>query len=118
MPAFAVARLIPVPPSILANPEKLASLRANKDPRSPTDPGYINYFYIGSQPRLDNKEWIVDYNQTICIPGSEFASALARKVVQMDGRTRAKFKIKLMASFSRPTEEELTAGLADPWATP
>jgi len=74
MPAFAVARLIPTPPSILGNNEKLASLRANKDPRSPTDPGYINYFYIGSHARLDDKEWVVDYNQTVSIPGSEFTS--------------------------------------------
>jgi len=116
MPAFALARLIPIPPTILANPLKLISLRANKDPRDPNDPGYINYFHIPSHALLGDQEWVVDYNQTICIPGSEFAGVLPKKILEMDDRTRVKFKVKLMASFSRLTNEERAAGLENPWA--
>ena len=43
---IAVARLVPVKPSIIKDSEKLASLRANKDPRNPEDSGYLDYFYL------------------------------------------------------------------------
>src|SRR5437867_6472410 len=63
MHAFAVARLIPIPEGTRVDPQRLASLMANKDPRDPTDPGRIDYFYIPAHERLDGKEWLVDYNQ-------------------------------------------------------
>ncbi len=117
MPAFAVARLVRIPKSILDSSEKLASLSANKDPRDPKDPGYINFFYMPLRASLENQEWIVDYNQTLCIPGSEFSAVLKKKILQMDDRSRMKFKIKLAASFGRPTDEEIAAGLENPWSS-
>ena len=115
MPAFAVARLIPIPRSILADAQRLASLRSNKDPREPTDPGYVNLFYVPQHERLNGKEWVVDYNQTIAIPGSEFPAILRRKILQMEDEWRVKFKIKLAVSLARLTDEEREAGLENPW---
>ena len=44
IPAFSLARLIAIPRGILSDPQGLASLRANKDPRNTRDPGYLNFF--------------------------------------------------------------------------
>jgi hypothetical protein len=116
MPSFVVARLIPVPKSILEDEQRLASLRANKDPRNGRDPGYLNFFHIANNPNLDNKEWVVDYNQTVSIPGREFEAALQRKILEMDDVVRVKFKLKLAVCFARLTAEEREAGLENPWA--
>jgi hypothetical protein len=115
MPAFAVARLIPIPKSIGEDTQRLSSLRSNKDPRSGSDPGYINFFHIPKHDRLENKEWIVDYNQTVCIPGREFPSVLSKKILQMEDDWRVKFKIKLAICLARLTDEERSAGLENPW---
>lgn len=115
MPAFSVARLIPVPAGILADPQRLASLRGNKDPRNVADPGYINFFHVPAHERVDDKEWVVDYNQMTAIPGAEFPAILKRKVLQMEDQWRVRFKIKLAASLSRLTEEEGDAGFENPW---
>ncbi len=74
IPTFAVARLIPIPRHISSDPQRLASLRSNKDPRSGSDPGYINFFHIAAHDRLERLEWVVDYNQIICVPGKELFS--------------------------------------------
>jgi hypothetical protein len=115
MPAFAVARLIIVPPGIIADPQRLGSLQNNKDPRDPNDPGYLNLFYIPQHERLNGKDWVIDYNQTTAIPGSEFPAILRRKILQMEDDWRVKFKIKLAACLTRLTDEEREAGLENPW---
>jgi len=123
MPAFAVARLIPIPRGISEDPQKLASLRLNKDPRNPKHPAYINSFPIQAHSRLEGKEWVVDYNQTIAIPGSEFPSIRRHKILQMENDYRVKFKIKLAgwlagwlaACLTRLMDEEREAGLENPW---
>jgi hypothetical protein len=115
MPAFALARMIPIPKTIASDSQRLASLRSNKDPRSGSDPGYINFFYIRPHERLSGKEWIVDYNQTTSIPGREFPAILSKKILQMDDEWRVKFKIKLAICLARLTEEEIKAGLENPW---
>jgi hypothetical protein len=111
LPAFAVARLIPVPKAIAEDESKLASLRSNKDPRDLTEPGYINFFHIQSHEKLENREWVVDFNQTLSIPGSEFQTVLSNKLLQMDNGSRVRFKIKLGVSMARLTEEENKEGL-------
>lgn len=115
VPAFLVARLRPIPKSILSNPQQLASLRRNKDPRNTADPGYINLFHIQAHPTLGNNEWIVDYNQAMALPNTEFPDILRKKLLQMDNESRVKFKIKLAMSLARLTEEEHEAGLENPW---
>lgn len=115
MPAFVVARLIPIPRAIIDDAQRFASLRANKDPRNAEDPGYINFFYIPQDDLLRGQEWVVDFNQTTSIPCSEFPDILTKKVLQMEEPWRVKFKIKLGASLTRLTQEERDAGLQNPW---
>src|SRR5260370_15482527 len=69
IPAFALARLISIPKKIIDDAQRLASLKSNKDPRDGSDPGYVNLFYIPARPELSEKEWVVDFNQTVSIPG-------------------------------------------------
>jgi hypothetical protein len=110
---IALARLIPIPRGPAKDVEKLASLMANKYPLDPDDPGYINFFYVPTQVLLDNKDWVVDYNQVLSIPATEFPAILGRKILQMNDYERIKFKIKLAASFGRLMEEEQALG--HPW---
>ncbi len=72
IPTFALCRLIPIPGSIISDAQRLSSLRENKDPRVGSDPGFINFFYIPSHSRLESKEWVVDFNQVVSIPGRDF----------------------------------------------
>jgi hypothetical protein len=112
-PTIALARLVPVPSGPAKDPEKLASLQANKYPLNPEDPGYINYFYLPQDERLDGKDWVIDYGQVLSIPSAEFPGILDRKILQMTDDARIRFKIKLGASFGRSTQEEEQAG--HPW---
>lgn len=113
--AFTLARLIPIKKSILADGEKLTSLRLNADPRGAI-PGFIDYFHIASHSRLSGVEWMVDFSQVTSLPNSQFPEILSRKILQMEDLDRVKFKIKLAAYQSRITDEEATAGLKEPWA--
>ncbi len=115
IPAFAVARLIPIPKKILADAQRLASLRANKDPRVASDPGYVNFFYVPAHPLLGDREWIVDFNQLLSIPSKGISGVLTKKRLQLEDDWRVKFKIKLATSVARLTDEERAAGLQDPW---
>jgi hypothetical protein len=116
MPAFVVARLIQVPAQIIADTQRLASLRANKDPRVQNDPGFLNLFHVSAHDCIGSQEWVVDFNQLLSIPSSEFPGILGRKILQMNDRSRVKFKIKFAASLARITEDERAAGLENPWA--
>jgi hypothetical protein len=118
MPAFVLARLIQVPAQIMTDPQRLESLRSNKDPRIPGDPGFLNLFHIPAHDLLGGVEWVADFNQLLSIPGSEFPGVVANKILQMDSRSRVKFKIKFAASVSRLTDEERAAGLDSPWLLP
>jgi hypothetical protein len=115
MPAFALARLVPIPRQILADAQRLASLRSNKDPRVSNDPGYINFFWIEARPELNGREWIIDFNQAVSIPGNEFPGILRNKRLQMEDEWRMKFKIKLATCLTRRTDDERTAELENPW---
>jgi len=112
--SFSIARLIQVKDNILADSEKLASLKANRDPRS-SAPGFFDYFYVEPHERLDGKEWMVDYSQIVSLPKSEFPGILAHKILQMDDRSRVRFKMKLAAYLGRLTEEETRDKLEEPW---
>ena len=118
--AINLARLRLVPPDIRNNAARLASLTSNADPRNPAGPGYIDRFYLEAHTDLNNTDWIVHYNQIVTIPVTEqdVPILLAKKVLQLDDRTRAKFKIKLATSLGRLTEDEVNAGLENPWEVP
>ena|SRR5882724_3086661 len=115
IPVFALARLIPIPKQILADVQRLTSLKSNKDPRDGSDPGYVNLFYVPARPELNEREWTIDFNQTVSIPSKEFPAIMRAKKLQMEDEWRVKFKIKLATCLARLTSEERAAGLDDPW---
>lgn len=115
-PVFTLARLHPVPIDIRNNGELFASLQANKDPRNPDDPGYIDYFYLEPHERLMGRDWRVHYNQVTTLPTRAVGTVLLRKkILQLDDRTRVKFKIKLGFTLMRINDEERRMGLENPW---
>jgi len=116
LPMITVARIIPVRPSIKQDEAKLASLRANKDPRNPEDSGIIDYFYLEPHDLLGGEGCVVDFSQTTSVSGSEYESLIRRRVLQLLDRERVKFKIKLAAFLGRITDDEFKAGLENPWA--
>jgi hypothetical protein len=117
-PVFTLARLHPIPADIRNNPILYESLRANKDPRDEADPGYIDYFYLQPHEGLDDREWRVHFNQVVTLPTRAIATTLLRKkLLQLDDRTRVKFKIKLGFTLMRINEDERQKGLEDPWGS-
>jgi hypothetical protein len=98
--------------------EKLHAIQTNPDIRKGN--GYKNYFYYGAPPELGGKEELMaDFSQTTCIPSREFPEALSARVLQLDDRTRMKFKLKLGFFNASPTDEEIAAGIhEDPWNEP
>lgn len=118
-PVFNLARLHPVPDSIRNNAALFDSLRANKDPRDPNDPGYIDFFYLEPHELLQNRDWRVHYNQVTTLPTRNISTLLLRKkILQLDDRTRMKFKIKLGFTLMRANEDERRAGIENPWQEP
>src|SRR5258708_21402390 len=98
--------------------EKLKSIELNVDPRKGT--GYKNYFYIGAPQELRDlgvqEPLMADFSQTTCISGREFPAAMALKILQLDDRTRMKFKLKLGFFYAKPLDEEVAVGIhEDPW---
>lgn len=116
LPTIALARLVPITAKTLTDPEKLASLRANKDPRDSTDPGVIKLFCLGQHEKLGAVEWTVDYNQLFSIPAAEYPDILENKVLEMTEDARIRFKIKLAWCLGRLTDEELA--VEHPWIKP
>ncbi|MGA7886521.1 MAG: hypothetical protein WCA44_12325 [Acidobacteriaceae bacterium] len=115
-PVFTMARLHPIPLDIVNSAELYESLKANKDPRDPADPGYIDYFYLEPHAKLQNREWRVHFNQVVTLPTKAIGTILMqKKILQLDDRTRVKFKIKLGFTLMRINEGERASGLEDPW---
>ncbi len=110
-----LARLRPISNDIRNDEERFESLRANKDPRDPNDPGYMDLFYLEPHELLQNQDWVVHYNQVVTIPTTDIALLLQKKVIQLDDRTRVKFKIKLAVTLGRSNDDEQNAGLENPW---
>jgi hypothetical protein len=113
--AVALARLRPISPDIRQDEARYASLTANKDPRDQDDPGYIDYFYLEPHERLNDLEWVVHYHQIMSLPTADVAILLRRKILELDAPSRMKFKLKLAFSFGRANDEEIAAGLENPW---
>jgi hypothetical protein len=115
-PVFTLARLHPIPENLRNDANLFASLRANKDPRDPNDPGYIDFFYLEPHELLQGKDWRVHYNQVTTLPTATIPTFLLRKkLLQLDDRTRMKFKIKLGFTLMRVNDDERRAGLENPW---
>jgi hypothetical protein len=113
-----LARLRPISNDIRNDAVRFASLQSNKDPRDIDNAGYIDYFYLDPHAQLEGSDWNVQFNQAVTLPTSDIDLLLRKKVLQLDDRTRVKFKIKLAFSLGRPNDDELDAGLENPWAEP
>lgn len=113
--SVALGRLRPVSQDTRNNPERFSSLAANRDPRDPENPGYIDYFYLEPHPLLEGTDWNVHFQQVVTLPTTDIELLLRKKVLQLDDRTRVKFKIKLAYSLGRLNDAEIEAGLEDPW---
>lgn len=116
--AVALGRVRPISEDIRRSAERYESLRANKDPRDAHDPGYIDYFYLARHERLENSDWVVHYNQLFSVPSVNAEFLSSKKILQLTNRERMKFKIKLAFTFGRANDEEIAAGLEDPWHPP
>jgi len=114
-PVFTLARLRSIPDDIKNDPALLNSLKANKDPRDPDDPGYIDFFYLEPHAMLQDRDWRVHYNQVTTLPTINHTYLLRKKILQLDDRTRMKFKIKLGCTLMRANDDERRAGLENPW---
>lgn len=111
---ISVCRLTTLTAAMKNDPDKLLAIRSNSDPRKAG--GYKNYFFYGAGLELGPEELMADFSQTACIPSREFPDAMASKVLQLDDRSRMKFKIKLGVFNAKPTDEEVAANIhEDPW---
>jgi hypothetical protein len=113
-----LARLRPISTDIRNDAARFASLTSNKDPRDEDNAGYIDYFYLEPHAQLEGSDWNVQFNQVVTLPTSDINLLLRKKVIQLDDRTRMKFKIKLAFTFGRANDDELDAGLENPWLEP
>ena len=117
--AITACRIVPqLKKTILEDPERLSSLRQNRDPRVDIENvmSYKNYFGIGTGDGLSEGEWMVDFAQMTSIPANEFPAIMDKKHAQLTDIDRVKLKIKLGVFFAKPTDEELAANIAkDPW---
>lgn len=113
--AVSLCRLIPLTAAMRSSQEKLMAIQTNPDIRK--GQGYKNYFYYGAPAELGGKEELMaDFSQTTCVPSREFPEALSLRVLQLDDRTRMKFKLKLGFFNASPTDEEIAQGIQeDPW---
>jgi hypothetical protein len=114
-PVLTLARLRPIPAATRNNVANFASLRANKDSSNAQDPGYKDLFYLEPHVLIDGQDWSVHFNQTLTLLSSDFDLLIPRKILQMDDKTRAKFKTKVAFSIGKYTDEEIAAGLDEPW---
>jgi hypothetical protein len=113
-PCFVLSRLVPVPDGLKKKPALYSSLCENVDPYGSARPFYP-LFYVGAHAKFSEIEYVVDYGQSMSVRWADYSAVLARRVLQMDDITRAKFRVKAGAYFGRPTREEVDAGIADPW---
>lgn len=117
-PTVTLARLRPIPDEIRNDAARFASLMANRDPRDIANPGYIDFFYLEPHPSLEGSDWIVHFNQVVTLPTTDIALMLRKKIIQIDDRTRVKFKIKLAYTLGRINDDEFAAGIENPWQEP
>ena len=101
---------------MLSDPEKLTSIRENRDPRDAAKQSYKNYFYVGSSNGMGDVELMADFTQLACVPASEYPAIMKSKILQMKDVERMKFKLKLGFFLAKPTDEENAPIAADPWS--
>jgi hypothetical protein len=71
---------------------------------------YISSFFIAQKFPI-KKDYLVDFNQIVSFPRTQYDFLLKNKILQMNDKTRIQFKLKLISHFGRATQEERDAGI-------
>lgn len=108
--SFSLCRLIPFERHRYKNVEALVS---NIDPWGTENP-HFQFFYFGSIAGLEG-EYLADFGVLTSFGWSDYELMLDKKAHQLDEVNRNKFRVKIGAYWGRPTEEDVRAGLSNPY---
>jgi hypothetical protein len=108
--SFSLCRLTPYEPKRFKNIEVLTD---NIDPWGPVNP-HFQFFYLGQVAGLQG-EYLADFALLTSIAWADYGLLLNKKVAQLDDLNRNKFRVKVGAFFGRPTQEDVDAGLSNPY---
>jgi hypothetical protein len=108
--SFSLCRLVLFEPNRYRNVDALVG---NIDPWGPENP-HFQFFYVGKIDGLSG-EYLADFGLLTSLGWADYDSILEKKIHQLSEENRNKFRVKLGAFFGRPTEEDRTAGLANPY---
>lgn len=111
-PAFVLCRVAQVPQSIINSPG-YANLRENANPYGESRP-YFQFFYFGALPGREGL-FFADYGQVMTVSWTDYRHVLKKKILELEDVERSKFRVKAGAHVGRPSNEEIAAGIADPW---
>lgn len=111
-PAFLLCRVMEVPESLRRSAGYL-NLQGNVDPYGEARP-YFQLFYLGPIVGRDGV-FMADYAQVMTVAWSDYRHVLKKKILELDNVERAKFRVKAGAHIGRPADEEIEAGIANPW---
>jgi hypothetical protein len=108
--SFSLSRLIPFNRDRYKNVDALIN---NIDPWGPENP-HFQFFYFGQIEGLDG-DYLADFGLLMSLGWPDYDLILAKKVHQLDDLNRNKFRMKVGAFFGRPMEEDVAAGMANPY---
>jgi hypothetical protein len=108
--SFSLCRLVPLDRARYKNVDALLN---NIDPWGPENP-HFQFFYLGQIDGLQG-EYIADFALLMSLGWTDYNLILAKKVHQLDDLNRNKFRVKVGAFFGRPMDEDVAAGLANPY---
>jgi hypothetical protein len=109
--SFSLCRLIPFD---LAKYKNSTALKSNIDPWGNENP-HFQFFYFGQISGMPG-EYIGDFGLLTSLGWSDYDLMLKKKVHQLDDLNRNKFRVKVGAYFGRPADEDVKAGLSDPYS--
>jgi hypothetical protein len=108
--SFSLCRLIPFERHRYRNAEALVD---NIDPWGPENP-HFQFFYFGPVDGLQG-DYLADFGWLTSFGWSDYDHVLGKKILQLDDLNRNKFRVKAGAFWSRPSEEDVQAGLSAPY---
>lgn len=85
----------------------------NIDPWGPENP-HFEFFYIGQIDGLEG-EYLADFGLLTSFGWSDYNFILGKKLHQLNDLNRNKFRVKVGAFWSRPPEEDVQTGMANPY---
>jgi hypothetical protein len=85
----------------------------NIDPWGSENPHY-QFFYLGKIDGLEG-EYLADFALLTSFGWPDYEFILRKKLNQLDDLNRNKFRVKVGAFFGRPTDDDMKAGLVNPY---